>query len=470
MDRLSRLLAWSSALLFAAGLARAQTLELDHFNVYPASGATPPTGSVELSDQFGIGSTALGPPALFLVPALKNQEPGQDPFSHLTCYEIADPAPAGPPVTAINQFGEQALTLGQPRFLCAPTVKVMDPGPLGIDHFQCYAAVGERLDVGVAIRDQFQEQRVGLLDPFLFCNPADKNGEGIGNPNDHLACFNYDPPGAPVGSVPIANQFFPNTTELDVAEPNALCVPSEKRIDGGPVEHFAMYRATGPDGPVVDIVDQFGSQTTDLGEVNLFLVPANKNGEGLVDDISHLTCHEIFDGEPAPPQVIVENQFGSAVLDLGQPRELCLPTEKLLSPGLVSIDHFKCYEASGPSVDTDVDWSDQFQGVGIGVREPFLLCNPAEKNGEPISNPDDHLVCYRGDPPAPFELETDVVTQFNNGGPINLFGAIALCVPSSKTLPPKTPSVSAGGALALGVALALASMLSLGLWRLRRRG
>ena len=62
------------------------------------------------------------------------------------------------------------------------------------------------------------------------------------------------------------------------------------------------------------------------------------------------------------------------------------------------------------------------------------------------------------------------MTQFNNGGPINLFGAIALCVPSSKTLPPKTPSVSAGGAVLLGVALALASMLSLGLWRLRRRG
>ncbi|MDJ0848781.1 MAG: hypothetical protein QNK04_10410 [Myxococcota bacterium] len=321
----------------------------------------------------------------------------------------------------------------------------------------------------MGIQDQFQRKDAALLDPFIFCNPVAKNGEPVGNPNDHLACYRYDPPGEPVGSVPIQNQFFPNTTELELREPFALCVPSEKRPVGPePVDHFSVYRASGPDGPSVTVTDQFGSENLKLDQVNLFLVPASKNGEPILDRISHLSCHPT-DGGAAPPQVIVDNQFGPQVLELGQAREFCLPTEKLITPGSVNIDHFKCYEATGPSLGADIDWSDQFQGVGVTLLDPFLLCNPADKNGEGIMNTDDHLVCYRANPAVPFEFQTDVVTQFDPGGPVTIFEAFAFCAPSSKTLPPKTPSVSAGGALVLGAALALAAMLSLGLWRMRRQ-
>ena len=38
--------------------------------------------------------------------------------------------------------------------------------------------------------------------------------------------------------------------------------------------------------------------------------------------------------------------------------------------------------------------------VRFDVVEPRLLCNPVEKNGEDIQNPDDHLVCYKVEPVA----------------------------------------------------------------------
>jgi hypothetical protein len=126
------------------------------------------------------------------------------------------------------------LTLGQSHYLCAPTEKLISPGPISIDHFQCYDATGPPLNVGVSILDQFQSQTSILLDPFLFCNPVDKNGEGIANPIDHLTCYDYTPPGLPIGSIPIRNQFFPSTDILSVNEPFALCLPSQKEIVAAP--------------------------------------------------------------------------------------------------------------------------------------------------------------------------------------------------------------------------------------------
>ena len=77
--------------------------------------------------------------------------------------------------------------------------------------------------------DQFQSQTpLVLLDPFLFCNPVDKNKEGILNPFDHLTCYNYIPPGTPVsGPIPIRNQFGDDMFS-SLGSPAALCVPSTK--------------------------------------------------------------------------------------------------------------------------------------------------------------------------------------------------------------------------------------------------
>ena len=78
------------------------------------------------------------------------------------------------------------------------------------------------------------------------------------------------------------------------------------------VDHFRVYPNSvgfGLDGPIVQIDDQFGSQTTNLGRPHRFMVPVSKNDEGIADFFSHLTCYQIVDGV-AGPAVISTNQFG----------------------------------------------------------------------------------------------------------------------------------------------------------------
>ena len=200
--------------------------QLDHFNVYNVSGG-PDGPVVQIADQFGSMITDLGPANHFLVPADKNGEGITDFFSHLASYDILDPVLAPPAVISINQFGTQTLSLGESSTLLVPTEKLIAPGPVNLDHYLCYDATGPSIDIGVSIQDQFQSQTAVVLDPFLFCTPADVNGEGIQNPDDHLTIYHYTPQGQSLGvSLPILNQFFPSATNIDVTEPFALAVPS----------------------------------------------------------------------------------------------------------------------------------------------------------------------------------------------------------------------------------------------------
>ena len=67
--------------------------------------------------------------------------------------------------------------------------------------------------------------------PKWLCNPVDKNGEGIANPDDHLLCYKVKPAkGEPkfdkVKAIHINNQFGP--LQLDAKREKELCVPSVK--------------------------------------------------------------------------------------------------------------------------------------------------------------------------------------------------------------------------------------------------
>ena len=85
------------------------------------------------------------------------------------------------------------------------------------------------MDAQATLVDQFQDWGGLALDPFLLCNPADKNGEGIVNVDDHLACYTVTPIGESVGSVLILNQFYDDQS-INVLEPFGLCVPSAKAL------------------------------------------------------------------------------------------------------------------------------------------------------------------------------------------------------------------------------------------------
>lgn len=252
-------------------------------------------------------------------------------------------------------------------------------------------------------------------------------------------------------------------TGIDAFDIDNIALSTNPPISFG-IEHFSVYRAAGPPVPAVlqpvKARDQFVSEEVLLNHLDQFWVPVNKNGEGLEDRISHLACHPIVNGNPGFPVVTVTNQFGRATLAVGAARELCLPTEKLISPGTVKIDHFKCYDVSAQPVDANVELVDQFQGWGGLALDPFLLCNPAEKNGGGIQNPDDHLTCYNVQPAGqPLNSKIPISNQFFDSAEIDVFEPFALCVPSKKVL----PEPEAGIGLLSGV-------LCLGLLARRRRG
>ena len=96
-----------------------------------------------------------------------------------------------------------------------------------LDHFKCYKAKGDLVNVIVNLQDQFGLEPLVLVGhPKLFCNPVDKNGEGIKDPTAHLTCYKIVAGPEPARDVVVANQFGEQT--LEVKHPQLLCVPSEK--------------------------------------------------------------------------------------------------------------------------------------------------------------------------------------------------------------------------------------------------
>lgn len=260
--------------------------------------------------------------------------------------------------------------------------------------------------------------------------------------------FDNQLPGVDIGGSTTFNSAF-LTNPIPTPTPTATPTPLTFDID-----HFSVYRAAGPTPPpsfeTVTLRDQFNEEVVDLGALDLFLVPADKNGEGLQDSISHLACNPIPNGNPGFPWVVVTNQFGEATLNVGIAKELCVPTEKLITPGTVTIEHFKCYEASGASVNAPAALVDQFQSWGGLALDPFLLCNPADKNGEGVVNFDDHLVCYGVTPAgSTLGIAVPIANQIYPHVNIDLFNPFAVCVPSLKVLPEPGVLLSLGSGLVL---------------------
>ena len=106
-------------------------------------------------------------------------------------------------------------------------------------------------------------------------------------------------------------------------------------------DHFLCYDAKG-EGSLrldVDLLDQLGfDDSVRVGGAKLFCNPVDKNGEGVIDAQSRLTCYRIWAEKdwrywwlPRKPKetVAVENQFGPQTLELGNARLLCVPTEQI---------------------------------------------------------------------------------------------------------------------------------------------
>ena len=221
------------------------------------------------------------------------------------------------------------------------------------------------------------------------------------------------------------------------------------------LDHFKCYITTNPpiDAQVV-LEDQFDRQMktrenvlvrrvvrfcNPVEKVRLDTVPPDVTP--IIHPENHLKLYRIFtdDLDLAPTRkVLIQNQFGKKTIRTFHQEVLAVPTQKLAPsphPPPQDLDHFKCYRAYGAAINKFVTLRDQFHiEENVKVGYPFGFCNPTVKiHGgvtTPITNPDDHLVCYKITR-KPF---TGPVVGLNQFGQENLTvrEADLLCVPSKK--------------------------------------
>jgi len=106
-----------------------------------------------------------------------------------------------------------------------------------LDHYKCYKVKDLKnpkfVKTTATLTDQFGIND-GLFEakkPFVFCNPVDKNGEGILNTDDHLTCYKVKGPKLnPLDrpNVQVVNQL--GTLQLQAKKAQLVCLPSSKTV------------------------------------------------------------------------------------------------------------------------------------------------------------------------------------------------------------------------------------------------
>lgn len=209
-------------------------------------------------------------------------------------------------------------------------------------------------------------------------------------------------------------------------------------------DHFMAYKTKvtkgAPKQPKfgpVTLADQFRTADYDVIKAAQLLLPADKNGEGRLDQDTHLEEYKVKPVSGTPtfdliPDVRVTNQCNDLLVEVKKPVSLLVPTTKDLAspavpptPGSHSVDHFLCYLAKLQKLDDQgnklpkfpkgiqVDVEDQFQTRRYDLKKITKLCNPVDKSGSPvilngpnagdpkpitpatIIDPENHLVCYQ---------------------------------------------------------------------------
>lgn len=238
--------------------------------------------------------------------------------------------------------------------------------------------------------------------PFVH-NPAqtDTDADAVGDPCDLQTCGN----GAVEGAEECDDG---NAAEGDGCTPDC-------RLEVG---HFRVYgarrtRGTPPfESRLVTLADRFETKTMKVVRPVQLAVPVDKNGEGIRDPNTYLTCYRV----QAPPgqragasrQLTVQNQLGRVALGLTVPQTLCVPSAKDGVSTALALDHFACYKARavGPTERVDLSLADEFKTSTAAAFQPTSLCVPVDKDGEGIRQSAGLLTCYR---------LRDVLTQVRAG-------------------------------------------------------
>ncbi len=227
---------------------------LDDFKLYKAKINKPAPQfeqvDVYLEDQFRTWRASAIKASYLGNPVDRDSGGTNVPEVHLLCYKTTKARTDTPQakfvarrVQSSNAFGVEILDMTKPAELCLPTGKDFSwyealPAHQEVDHFLCYKAKTAKeqpkfVQQTVSLLDQFEDKLTTVMKPARFCNPVDKNGEGIASPSDHLACYKIkDARIKPRQSkfmrrtVYTDNQF--HRTKVTAIKPKLLCLRSTK--------------------------------------------------------------------------------------------------------------------------------------------------------------------------------------------------------------------------------------------------
>jgi hypothetical protein len=218
-----------------------------------------------------------------------------------------------------------------------------------LDHFKCYklrAGSGfsrPQMDVS----DQFESKNTQLMRASRFCNPVDKNGEGIIDSTAHIMCYQArDVPGQDRFDrkrVQITNQF--GSQELNVVKTEAVCLPATKNLVAAQtaVSPFKCYQVTQQAGahafPKTDVTltDQFETKTHTIIRPFLLCNPADVDDLPEQNPSCHLVCYkfkEVFgQANFVPEDVTIEDEINSGTVTAlsavcSRAALLCVPSLK----------------------------------------------------------------------------------------------------------------------------------------------
>ena len=272
------------------------------------------------------------------------------------CDQGHVPAQDSTPCT--DNDGNLCTTAGCDGFGTCDQGHIVSSDPdCGGDHYKCYKSHAPFQQRTVNLSDQFGPSTATVVRVERFCNPVDKNNEGINDPTAHLNCYRIREPRGPSRDVVVNNQF--GELQLTTTRTHSLCVPAIKDqlgdLENLNVNHFKCYRVRGTFGAPkfterdVLLVDQFEDRNTTVIKPFLLCNPVNKNGEGIPSPASHVTCYKIRDVAGQPPfvpqspnvtdQFIVQDLQTSRRTDCGKTRLVCVPSSKrIASPSGAFLD------------------------------------------------------------------------------------------------------------------------------------
>jgi hypothetical protein len=292
------------------------------------------------------------------------------------------------------------------------------------------------------------------------------------DPPGSISC----PPGSPLGAFLACNvdctcPALPSTTTTTVttttvattSTTTTTIAPCGVDLDAC-LDDLTCYRTRKTHGtpdfisvPGVSLVDQLEAVTATVVRQQDLCTPTDKNGEGVVDPVTHVVTYLVKRQSPKHIKrtaIRVTNQLGEIYVNTVKPDLLLVPSAKNLAtppsppnPTATNLDHYKCYRvrvtagtpkfASG----TLVQAADQFEGARLlSLRKPRHLCIPVDKNGEGIKNPQAHYLCYTAKRAVTSPKHTRVsgIHVNNQFGPLTLDTSkeSEFCIPSTKSFSP----------------------------------